>query len=117
MLKIDTFRLNQKYLRENLTLLLPIQTYSVQQEKSDAFGAALTQSVTKSLPEGSSSSAEKVMVPTALKSLWAEFLGKNPNKLSKEHLIELKELCHVGKNNKKNKVGTERVHQILVGKN
>ena len=52
--------------------------------------------------------------PTEARSKWAGYPGNNPNKLSQECLVKLKELYDVGKVNKKQKVGAERAHQILL---
>ena len=45
---------------------------------------------------------------------WAGYPGNNPNKLTQACLSKLKELCDIGKVNKKQKVGAERAHQILL---
>ena len=52
--------------------------------------------------------------PDCVRYKWAGYPGNNPNKLSLPCLIKLKELYDIGKVNKKQKVGAERAHQILL---
>ncbi len=52
--------------------------------------------------------------PDCVSYKWAGYPGNNPNKLSSPCLLKLKELYDIGKVNKKQKVGAERAHQILL---
>ena len=66
------------------------------------------------MPAGPSVSAETAIDPKYLKTRWAECPWNNPTNLNQECLIKLKEFYDIGKNNKKRKVGSERVYQILM---
>eukprot|EP00559_Dactyliosolen_fragilissimus_P007958 CAMPEP_0184871406 /NCGR_PEP_ID=MMETSP0580-20130426/40701_1 /TAXON_ID=1118495 /ORGANISM="Dactyliosolen fragilissimus" /LENGTH=1005 /DNA_ID=CAMNT_0027374063 /DNA_START=1121 /DNA_END=4139 /DNA_ORIENTATION=- len=55
-----------------------------------------------------------VITPTEAHLKWAAYPGNNPNKISQECCVKLKELYDIGKVNKKQKVGAERAHQILL---
>mmetsp|Transcript_21013 Transcript_21013/g.29472 ORF Transcript_21013/g.29472 Transcript_21013/m.29472 type:complete len:980 (-) Transcript_21013:30-2969(-) len=55
-----------------------------------------------------------VITPNEAYLKWAAYPGNNPNKISQECCVKLKELYNIGKVNKKQKVGAERAHQILL---
>ena len=77
--------------------------------------ALLTSGITQSISSGFvDTDLVLAVTPQHVTLKWAGYPGNNPNKLSSECLEKLKELYDIGKRNKKQTVGAERAHQILV---
>lgn len=84
--------------------------------KGATINAALLQTgiVRANFTELPNNNKSYVPTPEGIKYKWAQYPGNNPNKLSLSCLLKLKELYDIGKVNKKQKVGAERAHQILL---
>lgn len=94
------------------------ETNEIITSKGTAIDSALLQTgIVRTQPqptELSLSSESCTPTPDGLSYKWAGYPGNNPNKLSLPCLLKLKELYDIGKVNKKQNVGAERAHQILL---
>ena len=60
------------------------------------------------------SDMDLVGTPGGVHLKWAGYPGNSPNMLTQACLSKLKEVYDIGKVNKKQKVGAERAHQIIL---